>query len=224
MTQATQSTVLWSIGILAVVMILTAFFVTSSINTNANDAAADVAKQLDNKIDTKFDSYLSEFKETTSALQNLEDVEVDPSLCNNIDGCNGLWDVKDTHNEDGDSRDNVVNRVLEELNENNKKDLFRLMERNGIDIDDNEDTEFASSYKEGEILTNQDPRFGFDEDRITTADIVIEVKYTDGDGHDRTDYFRVQATLDELENGYEDGDVSIDDFNEVRKRFVLPSR
>ena len=219
MVQASQNNVLWTVVFATLVLLVAGFIGVGSINTNSNDAASDVARQIDNKIDTKLDTALSQLQQTASALQNIDTtISVDPSLCNNIDGCGDVWDV--------DNRETVAERVLEELTEDNEKDLFRLMERAGIDIDDatDIDSNLTDVFKEGEILTNQDPRFKLDEDTVTTADIVIEVTYKDNDGHVKTDYFRVQSTLDELEDGYDSGDVSIDDFNEVRKRFVLPSR
>ena len=71
-------------------------------------------------------------------------VEVNPDICNNVDGCNDIWDVE--------YREAVVLRVFTELTENDNKDLFRLMEQNGIDIDDADDIniELSSVFKEGE--------------------------------------------------------------------------
>lgn len=211
---ASSAPTMWTTGIVGLVLLIGMFMLANSINTNIDRTAADLQSQ----VDADLDAAVGSIQGIATGLQAVEAPAETSGICNNVNGCGGWWDVNKR------DRQAVADRVLEELREDDNKDLFRQMEKEGIDIDDDDDILDSWVEQKGEILTDQDPRFGFDEDQTTTADIMIGVTYLDDDGHEETDYFRVQATLDELENGYEDGDVNIDEFDEVRKRFVLPHR
>jgi len=114
--------------------------------------------------------------------------------------------------------------VLTELTEDGMKDLFRNMDSIGVDLDDDVDINWANVWRIGELTTDRDPRFGLDDERTITFDLVVRVNYLDDSGDTQTDYYRVQGTIDEMENGLTNSDVHINSFNEVSKRFALPNR
>ena len=210
---ASSSPVIWSVVIVGLILLIAGFIMVGSVNKNVDDAAS----ALKSQVDADLDAAVGSIQGIASSLE-VPTVSGTSDICNNVDGCNGLWDVKSR------LRAPLADRVLEELTEDGQKDLFRLMEREGINIDDDVDIDSAWVHEKGEMLTDQDPRFGVDETKTATVDILIAVEYTDDDGDRETDYFRVQATVDELENGMSSADVNIDSFEEVRKRFVLPHR
>ena len=207
--QANQTSVLWTVIVASVVILATGFWMNSVQNA--------AREQFQTDVNAKLIGFSNQLTTGLTALNNIPTtIDIDPSLCANIDGCGGWWDVPSA------LRDDVVNRVVDELTENDNRDLYREI-RDLVDVDDESDIISTSTHRIGEVRQNENPDYNASEDRLITADFILKVKYyEDGSSDEKTKYFRVQSTLSELEDGLTQGEVSYDSVEVVNKDFQLP--
>lgn len=221
MTQLNQTAVILTVIVVGIVLALVGLFGINNAVDSINENSASLLSGLDNS------DVAASLATLAAAVNSIPSPIIDPSLCSNINGCGGQWDVDE-------DRNSAVQRVIDELTEDENRDLYKEI-RNLVDIEDNEDfdvdnlfdldEEYIVIHKTGEVRTNENPDFDYSETTVITIDFIIEVRYfEDGDILDlKTDYFRVQATIDDLEDGIGFSEVEIDSVNEVSRRFVLPS-
>lgn len=211
-----QTPVIWAVVIATLIVLLAGFFMVNSVSNKLELANNDVTNKLGN-LNSKVDKAASDIQKATSSIPTT--TKVDPSLCNNVDGCGGWWDVTGTDKTD------VVDRVVDELTEDDNRDLYKYI-KNLVDIDDNDDITSVSLHKTGEVRTNEDPDFGDSDSRMTTTDFVLKVVYfEDGSStEEKTKYFRIQSVVDDLEDGLSSSDVSITSAVKVDKDYSLPSQ
>jgi len=215
--QANQSAVVWSVAIGVLVLLIAMFAITNSAKNSVNSAVG----ELGTSIDSSLSGAVSELRSTAAGLDDIQLPTFDTGqldeICSETDGCGGKWDVPSAF------RAALAARVVDELEESDSRDLFREI-KNLVDVDDKEDITDVFVDSIGEVRTNQDPNRGFTETREVTVDMIVEVEYfEDGDNDDtKTKHFRVKATIDELEDGIGDSEVTINSVEKVSSRFVLP--
>ncbi len=201
---------------LVVVLLVAGMFVVANINGNI----ADTRTQLDNKIDNKFDTSLKDIQDVASALKDVDTtVEVNPGICDNIDGCNG-WRISSSY------RNEALDRVNEELQEDENRDLFRNIQNFFSDLDDNEDITKVTLHKIGKVRANEELDLDFDlSDTLEiTVEYVLKVKYNeDGSGDSNTEYVKVTAVVTDLEDGISEGEVRNIDVVEWDNDWALTS-
>lgn len=211
--QANQSGVMWTVIIAAVVLLIAGF---AWNNSNVSGADFDALEtRLSNQIAANQGTDAGDQTVTVDTSQF--DAKFDEQ-CSNTDGCGGWWDSESK------VRDAASYEVLSELTESDNRDLFREIE-DLVDIDEKEDIVSYEIHKTGDVRQNIDTNRDLDEDSIVTVDMVIEVEFhEDGDNDDtKTKYFRIQASLDDLDDGFDGSDVELTAETElVSKHFTLP--
>lgn len=145
------------------------------------------------------------------------DLEKLDKLCDLTEGCDGQWDVNNF------MRGMFLDNVLEELEDRNYKALFDGM-KNLVDIEEREDINSISLHDDnGEITVNQgdyDALYDANDDTIVKGEFVIEVDYFDDeDNVDRTRWFKVTATISDVEDSINFGDVVIDSVKRVSEHY-----
>ena len=198
--QATQTPIMWTVIVAAIVLAVLGFFAVGSINNQSLAVGADI----DDKIDTKFDTAFSELQQTATALQNLDtSVSVDAGICNNIDGCNG-WRLKLS------DKLNAIDRVTEELTDNDNRDLFKLLGPLFSDLDDGDDITSVDFDKSGRIRSNEelDSNFDLSDTLEIYGEFVLEVEYDeDGSGDSNREFVKITFVLNDLEDGIDNGEI-----------------
>lgn len=215
--QANQTGVIWTTIIAGLILLIAMFAFTSSIK-NANQVY----------IDDEFDQFRLENTErnanldalilqVTEIITGFEAPEIDPSLCDNIDGCGGYWDVPDNWRLD------FAVQATNELTEHDNRDLYRAI-RDLVDVDDEDDILNVNIHRVGDVEVTEDPNRGLTDSITATSDFILKVRYhEDGDNDDtKTKYFRVQASYEDLEDGILRSDVEITSVELVDRDFVLP--
>jgi len=196
--QANQTPVIWTVVIVGIVLLAGMFYINSGevSQTDLNDFETRLATQV-SAIPTP--TAQGPVIVDTSAFDNAFS-----DLCTNSDGCGDEWRVKSQY------RDDFIDRVREDLEEDDNRDLFRAVEDYLNDLDDNEDIDEVELHRIGKIRASEelDSSFDFSDTMTMTGEFVLEVHYTeDGDGDSNREYFLVTATLDDLEDGIEDSEV-----------------
>lgn len=227
-TQTTQSNkgVYWLVGIVGVVLLLGMFVMSSSLSSDIETTNKKITT-LEQSIPATVDAKLAPLRtDLTSAVNELRDTaasidtSVDTSaidskldaLCEETDGCDGWYDVRRTSV--------YTNRVLVELQDDANRDLFRAIE-DLVEVDEKSDIRYSSIHRVGDVRATTE-RSSFGEDDLVTVDMVIEVNfYVDGTSDTQTKYFRVNATLSELQDGVGSSEVAIDSVEKVKSTFTF---
>ena len=213
--QANQNSVIWTVLIAAVVL-LGAGFIWNGSNTSNADLDA-----LETRISSQIASLEMQGTQAGDSTVTIDTSQFDAKfddLCNKTDGCGGWWDSESA------VRRNASERVLEELTESDNRDLYREI-RDLVDVDEKEDIVSVSIWKTGDVRQNIDTNRDLDEDSVVTVDIVLKVVYhPDGDNDDeRTKYFRIQASLDDMDDGFDGADVVLTaETEKVSRHYTLP--
>lgn len=228
MPPASQKSTIWTVLIVGIVLLLGMFMVGNSIKGSLDDQSQEIQDNLAQSqretaaginnaqtvLDQRLDTAISDL---TSAATRLENIQVETpefpdfdSLCENVDGCNG-------YRLSSDYRDDAVTRVVNELTENNNRDLYRQIE-DLWDIDENEDITHVSLHAIGRVRSNEEIDSDFDLSDSTTiyVELVLKVKFhEDGESDTTTKYVRFVATIDDLEDGILESDGSEVEIMEV---------
>lgn len=210
--------VVWAIAVLAILYLLVSFYHTASLSGKLDDISADNAGLRSDLhlIVTDLQTAANALASSTITVNTSQFDAKFNELCDEIDGCGSSWDVPSRFRSDAEDA------VVDELTENDNRDLYRLI-RGLVEIDDKEDIEDVTVHQLGDVTTNEDPARGWTESRTVDVDLILEVEfYEDGDNDDtKTKYFKIHVFIDDLDNGYDDGDFDFGDAGLVSSRYVL---
>ncbi len=214
--QANQNNVIWAVVIAAVVLLVVSLFIAGSINSNLKL----VGEKLDG-ID------IDETALANAIVAGIvipeapsSDTEKVDRICELTEGCDGQWDLNNF------MRGLFENVVLEELTERYNKALFNEI-KDLVDVEEREDIDTVSvkyqTLNRNPMTVNQedyDSLYDANDDTVVTGEFVIEVEYfDDDDNEDRTRWFKVTATVSDVEDGIAEGDVVINSVEKVSKHF-----
>ncbi len=141
-------------------------------------------------------------------------------VCDLTEGCDGQWDVNNF------MRNLAVDVVMDELIERDNKILFNGI-KDLVDINEREDiynpVTVQNHFGRNPITVNQedyDSLYDANDDTVVTAEFVIKVDYFDDeDNENRTRWFKVTATISDVEDGIAKGDVVINSVERVSEHF-----
>lgn len=206
--QANQTPVILTVVIAAVILLVAGFVAVGSIQSSNEASASAVNAKLDTAV-----ASVSNLKVPVAPAPT--QAPLDPSLCDNIDGCGGMWDVPNQY------RDDLADAVLDELTENNNRDLFDAIE-DQVNVDDRDDIFDSDIYKTGDMRVNTDPEH-LETDSKVTVEFMIEVSfYEDGSNSDtQTKYFIVTAELEDFDDGFNGADVTVKSVVQTSRRTLL---
>lgn len=213
MVQASQTPVIWTVVIATIILLVAGIFAYNAIPT-----AEEVANSIDIPTSAEVEAMI------TNAINKIEipetstiDTEKIDRVCELTEGCDGQWDLNNF------MRQLAVGVVIDELTERDNKKLFNGIE-NIVDVEEREDINNVLLHdNNGEMTVNQedyDSLYDANDDTIVTVEFVIEVEYfDDDDNEDRTKYFKVTATISDVEDGIAEGDVVINSIERVSEHF-----